>query len=199
MKYLFLIIGTYLIIVNLFQLWQYNQTILHYRDMNRKYYCSIYLNPHPTAFDMSLLDTNDRLSGERFYSKKVLFYSDTSTYILIPDYSEKVLFQTQIGDKSAHATQHDSWLKIETTIKLNNQGIWGGYIHSELKTGDSIKTNRIRMLNPITKMGFYNDYAFYVKIPPYFYNSNFKLFIKSSSKLDIDIKKISIQYLYKQE
>jgi hypothetical protein len=197
MKYLFLIVGTYLILVNLFQLRQYNQNILHYRDMNRKYYFSIYLNPHPSAFDMSLLDTNDRVCNERSYVKKVIYYNDSSTEIRIPEYSEKVLFQSGIGDSSVKVNPEESWLKVEMKMKLNNQGIWGCYIHSELKVADSVKANKIRMLNPITKLGQENEYAFYVKIPAYFYKSNFRLFIKSSSKLDIDLKQISVQYLYK--
>ena len=39
----------YLIYVNIFQIGQYNKTILHYDDMNRTYYSAIYLNNNPTA------------------------------------------------------------------------------------------------------------------------------------------------------
>jgi hypothetical protein len=197
MKYLFFVLGTYLILVNLFQLWQYNKTILHYRDMNRKYYFSIYLNPHPTAFDMSLLDTNDRICNERSYIKKVLYFNDSSAEMRIPEYSESVLFQCGSADSLVTGTPEESWLKVEMKMKLNNQGIWGGSIQSELKAADSVKTNRIRMLNPITKPGQVNDYAFYIKIPAYFNKSRFRLLIKSSSELDIGLKRISIQYLYK--
>jgi hypothetical protein len=197
MKYLFFILGIYLITVNLFQLRQYNQTILHYRDMNRKYYFSIYLNPYPSPLDMSLLDTNDRLCSERHYRKTVLFNADTSIKTTIPEYSEKVLFESKIGNNNVNIAPNDAWIKVEMRIKLNNPGIWGCYISSELKVADSIKINSIRMINPITKAGQENDYAFDIEIPPYFNNSNFKLFIRSSSLLDIDIKKISIQYLYK--
>jgi hypothetical protein len=197
MRYLFFILGIYLITVNLFQLKQYNQTILHYRDMNRKYYFSIYLNPHPSPLDMSLLDTNDRLSSESLYRKTVLLYADSSSKIIIPEYSEKVLFQSKIGNNFVKIAPGNSWIKVEMRIKLNNPGIWGCYINSELKAADSIKINKIRMINPITKQGQENDYAFDIKIPPYFNNSNFKLFIRSSSQLDIDLNKISIQYLNK--
>ena len=53
--------GCYLIFLNLFQLWQYNRGIIHYNDMNRRYYQAVYLNPHPSAAEMSLLDTDEQL------------------------------------------------------------------------------------------------------------------------------------------
>jgi hypothetical protein len=197
MKYLFLVLGLYLIGVNLFQLKQYNQTVLHYRDMNRKYYFSIYLNPHPSPLDMSLLDTNDRLSDERSYNRIALLNSDTSSNITIPENSEKVLFESKVGYALSKKIPASSWLKIELEINIKNPGIWGSYIYSELKKSDSVKQNRIRIINPITRYGQDNDYAFYVMIPPYFNNSDFKLYIRSSSPFNEDLKKISVQYLYK--
>jgi hypothetical protein len=196
-KYLFLALGIYLVFVNLFQIRQYNQTILHYSDMNMKYYFSIYLNPHPSPIDMSLLDTNDRLSNERSYNKKVLFYADTTSKIIIPENSEKVLFQSEIGKNLVRSASGDNWLKIEMKIKLNKPGIWGCYINSELITENAVKRNRIRIINPFVEQGPENDYAFYVKIPPYFYNSDFKLYINSPSQFDADLKNISIQYFFK--
>jgi hypothetical protein len=197
MKYFFSLFGIYLIVVNLFQLRQYNQTILHYRDMNMKYYLSIYLNPHPSPLDMSLLDTNDRMSNERRYHQSALFYTDSSLKITIPEYSEKDLFVSQIGNNITNMAPENSWIKVEMRIKLNKPDIWGCYINSELRVADSVKRNKIRMLNPITKQGQENDYAFDIKIPPYFHNCNFKLYLRSSSQLNIDIKKISLQYFYK--
>jgi hypothetical protein len=60
-----------------------------------------------------------------------------------------------------------------------------------------VKRNRIRIINPFVEQGPENDYAFYVKIPPYFYNSDFKLYINSPSQFDADLKNISIQYFFK--
>ena len=69
--------------------------------MNRKYYFSIYLNPHPSPLDMSLLDTDERLNNEKKYKKQVLWCADTSLKINIPEYSSKVLFESKIGQDSA--------------------------------------------------------------------------------------------------
>jgi hypothetical protein len=197
-RYLFYVFGFYLLFVNLFQIKQYNTGVIHYDEMNRKYYFSIYLNPHPSPLDMSLLDTDERLCNEKKYNKQVLLHTDTSMNIKIPAYSSKVLFEYKIGQSPVKGKPKESWLKVETKIKLNNTGSWGCYINSELKTGDSLKLNKIRMTNAISPQGKENDYAFFVKIPPYFYNSNFRLYISSPSEFDGDLKKISIQYLTKE-
>ncbi len=192
--YLFGCLGLYLISVNLFQIKQYNQGIIHYRDMNMKYYCSIYLNPHPTPLDFSLLDSNDIIRNEEGFIKKALLYSNTSSSFNIPEYSTKVLFESNIQQK---LSVDNTWLKVKLKIKLDNIEPWGCYINSELRKGDSVKLNKVRIINPITKLGKENDYSFYIKIPPYFYKSKFKLFISSSSKFSGELKKQSIQYLYK--
>ncbi len=54
-KYVFYILGIYLMGVNLFQVYQYNKGILHYDKMNYEYYKRIYLNPNVTEEDLKLL------------------------------------------------------------------------------------------------------------------------------------------------
>ena len=194
-RYLFFLFGLYSIVVNLFQIWQYNKTILHYRDMNRKYYCSIYLNPHPTPMNMSLLDTYEMLRSEKDFKKQILFFSDTVWSINIQENSRKVLFESKIGQDSVYRRIGDSWLKIESRIKINSPGMWGCYLNSELSAGDSVKFNKIRLDNAISPQGQPNEYAFYVKIPPYFNKGDFRLFLSSSNIVDGEVQKISIQYL----
>jgi hypothetical protein len=194
-RYIFYVFGLYSIIVNLFQIWQYNKTILHYRDMNRKYYCSIYLNPHPAPLDMSLLDTDEMLCNEDKYEKHVLLFSDTVMNIAIPENSSKVLFESKIGENSSKEAAGEGWLKIESRIKMKSMGIWGCYLKSELISGDSVKFNQIRLDNAISPQGQANDYAFYVKIPQRFAESDFSLYLGTSNKFDGEIQKISIEYL----
>jgi hypothetical protein len=71
LKWLFLVLFAYLLFVNLFQTNQYNKTILHYDDMNRKYYGRIYLNAHPTPIDMSALDSNEIIQQTKYQSKLI--------------------------------------------------------------------------------------------------------------------------------
>jgi hypothetical protein len=191
----FCILGIYLIIVNLFQIKQYNQGIMHYHDMNRRYYFSIYLNANPSPIDMSQLDTKERLCNEKKFSKHVLWHSDTSLNMIIPKDSVFVLCEFKIKPYSEKTRPVSSWLKVESRIKLNHTGLEGYFINSELKVGDSVKQNRIRIINPITRLGQENDYAFYIKVPLNFYNSNFKLYISSSASFDSDLKKLTIHYL----
>jgi hypothetical protein len=196
-RYVFYGLGCYLIFVNLFQISQYNKTILHYRDMNMKYYFSIYLDPHPSPLDMSLMDTDERLCNEKGYSRQILMQTDTTMNIKIPEYSTQLLFASETGQDSAKEIPGEGWLKVESTIKVNNPGMWGSYINSELVANDSVKLNKIRINNALSPNGKTNEYAFYVKIPPYFQRSNFKLYISSSSEFDGEVKRISVQYLKK--
>jgi hypothetical protein len=198
-KYAIYVIGCYLIFVNLFQIGQYGKTILHYRDMNRKYYCSIYLDPNPSPLDMSLLDTDERLCNEKKYEKQVLFKADTSIYINMPEYSEKVLFETILGQDPGRDLKGDTWLKIESDIEILSPGWWGCYINSELSTGDSLKYNRIRIDNAMSKQSKLNEYAFYVKIPSYFHKSRFKLYITSSCQFEADLKRLSVGHFEKMK
>ena len=195
-RYVLIIPALYLIGVNLFQLRQYNKTILHFRDMNRKYYCSIYLNPHPTPVDMSLLDTNDRIRDERPFRKLMLYRADTSLRISMVERSEKTLLDSLIVKNMPGSIPGDRWLKLEMQMKLNSTDAWGSYINAELRREDSTKRNRIRVINPLTRWGEENDYAFYINVPLYFSGSNFRLFITSPSPLEAEVKKISVQYLY---
>ena len=197
-SYLFYVLGFYLIVVNLFQLVQYNLGILHFRDMNKKYYFSIYLNSDPSPFDMSLLDTNEILYNEKNYTKKNLLFTDTSFSFKIPEYSTKVLFEDRIEPDSVKNVLNESWLKVELRIKIKNTGLWGCYINSELKSGDSLKQNKIRLPNAVTKLGDENEYSFYIKIPPYFNKSEFKLFINSGSGFEAEVISNKINYLFKK-
>ncbi len=195
MKYLLILPAVYLVGVNLFQLRQYNQTILHFRDMNRKYYCSIYLNPHPTPFDISLLDTNDRIRDERPYRKRFLLHADTSLPVVLPESSERTLFESAIGPDPLSSPNREAWLKMEIRMKLNGQEAWGSYINGELKYENSVKRNRIRIMNPLVRPGEENEFAFYMKVPGYFSRSRFRLFVTTPVKLDASVTKMSVQYL----
>ena len=58
-KILFFLGALYFIGVNLFQIKQYNEGIIHYHKNNFKYYSQIYLNSTQTPLQLSLLDTDD--------------------------------------------------------------------------------------------------------------------------------------------
>lgn len=160
----FYVLGIYLIAVNLFQINQYNKTILHYDDMNRNYYGRIYLNPHPSPLDMSLLDNEEFLRDESDYEKEILREIDTSLFIKVVRGESKLIFSMELNEGKHNNPATEEWLKIEAEIKIS-KGFSGSYLRSELVTGDSVKQNRVRLFSPISKEGEKNIYAFYVSVP----------------------------------
>jgi hypothetical protein len=193
------VLGMYLIGVNLFQIWQYNKTILHYDDMNRKYYGRIYLNSHPTPLDMSLLDNDEFLPDESGYKKEVLVNSDTSLFIKAQRDESVLFFTTSIRNDSSGNSGADAWLRIEAEIKVN-KGFSGSYLRSELTAHDAAKQNRVRLFSPISREGDKNNYAFYVRVPGAYKSSTLKLFVQSSSDgFEGTMDKIKISRVYRKE
>lgn len=185
-RFLFYGLAFYLIMVNFFQIWQYNKSILHFDDMNRKYYSRIYLNPYPDALDMSLLDTDEWIGNEKRYHKENIIKKITAQNIQIPANSTKIIFQTEIPKVGIGTEQ---WLKIECSI-LGKKGLWKAYLKGSLGK----KENKIRLSNPITKQGQINDYAFYFKIPTGVEDTLFKLSIDSNSAFVGKFEKLRISY-----
>lgn len=195
-RYLFYLAGFYLVGVNLFQIVQYNRTILHYDDMNRKYYARIYLNPHPTPLDMSLLDTNDYLGNEKGYIKQVLVSVDTVRHLQALSNTPISLLKTTILPDSIYKPVAEAWLKVEAEIKVNN-GFSGCYLNSELKLGDCVQHNRVRLFSPISMQGAWNDYAFYLKLPGCARRNTLQLYIYPGNDFDGEVKRIKITTLMK--
>jgi hypothetical protein len=193
-KYAFYILGIYLIGVNLFQVNQYNKTILHYRDMNRAYYSSIYLNPNPSPLNMSLLDNNDVLYNENKYTQSTIIQSDTISTIDITGNSKKILFETQLGLDTTKGTG-EAWLKIEATIYFNLKDTWDCHLNTGLENLEATKYNKVRLVNPIVKKQGDNDYTFFVKIPENLRQSHFVLFLSTGSSLKATLKKYKVKYL----
>lgn len=181
-EWAFYVLAAYLLFVNLFQLYQYNRTILHYDDMNRRYYGSIYLNPHPTPLDMSLLDSNVILANETSYTKEAIHNSDTALHFA----GNAVLFETIL--KGGNNT---TYIKTEATIKAPNC-LWQSYLHMELRVGDSLKHARVRLFSPISVNDDYNDYVFYVQVPAYFQQGSIKVYLTAAGNFDGIVKHISV-------
>lgn len=193
-RFIFYTLGLYLIGVNLFQIVQYNKTILHYTDMNLGYYEKIYLNPHPTPLDMSLLDTNDYLGNESNYKMQVIAHSDTLQRIQSKGNQANLLLATNVIPDSINKQVAEAWLKIEAEIKITN-GFGDSYLSSELQSGSRIKHNKIRLFSPISKAGEFNKYAFYIKIPDYSGKNILRLYIHTNSNFEGLIKHLKISLL----
>ncbi len=185
----FYALGIYLVYVNIFQIKQYNDTVLHYYDMNRRYYSRIYLNKHPEALDMSLLDTDEWLNNEKRYHTETLMSSDSSIQFNVPSGIDFCISESMIMPDSVITVPDRLWLKVEADIKTEN-GMEAGYIHSELSEGGLAKRNHIRLFSPISAENHTNRYAFYVHVPVQFSHSRVKICIRSAN----DIKGIVESY-----
>jgi hypothetical protein len=168
-KYRFLFYGLsiYLIAVNLFQINQYNKTILHFKDMNRQYYSRIYLNPNPNALDMSLLDTKDWLNTEGSYQNGIIENNDSLVYLNGKNnltIYKNLIVETVVSDaKPIKIKEH--YLKLETELFIKN-GFWNSHILTEIISENKVvNSTKIRLFNPIAKDGENNKYANYIKVP----------------------------------
>lgn len=171
--YLLYVVYVYLLLVNLFQVVQYNRTILHYNDMNRKYYGRIYLNPNPSPLDMSLLDNDEMIAGESKYKAVKLIQADTAQIASFPANGSYTLAQSAISETAA-----EQWLKIEARIKAPGC-LWQSYLHAELKMGDSVKHAQVRLFSPISKNNETNNYAFYMRVPQHPAHGQLKVYLSS--------------------
>jgi len=195
-RILFYILGLYLIGVNLFQIVQYNKTVLIYYDMNRRYYSHIYLNPHPTPLDMSLLDTNDYLSNENKYGKVIIAHTDSAHHIKSPQYAHTLVLETTVKPDSLNKAITETWLKIEAEVQVTN-GYSNSYLTAELETGDSIIHRKLRLCNPICVDGKINTYAFFITIPKHTVKNQLRLYTYANSDFEGTVENIKVTYLSK--
>jgi len=197
-RYVFYLLGLYLIYVNLFQLQQYSDTILHYRDMNRQYYGKIYLNRNPSPLDMSLLDTREFLKDEKEYGQSTIVSSDSIVHVRCSNEFSGGVLETSIAQEYLYQAKTDAWVRIESRIKIQS-GFTNSYLNCEIQSGDSVKHSRIRLFSPISRSGESNDYAFYMKVPNLTDPLNLKLYISTMSSFSGSIEEIRIIYLERKE
>ncbi|MDB4088185.1 hypothetical protein N9544_01030 [Flavobacteriales bacterium] len=150
-KFLMFIPALYFIGVNLFQIHQYNTTVLHSRDMNRLYYASIYLNPSPTPLDMSLLDADEFLRNESNYKLEQLFESNNDKDLAVVNNNSDNILNLTIP-------QNITWIKVSCDI-LSEIGYGNSYISYSLNG----EKNDIRLFNAISSENETNSYEFFIK------------------------------------
>lgn len=186
-KWGFYVLGIYLIVVNLFQHEQYSKTILHFYDMNRKYYGRIYLNPNPTALDYSMLDNQDMLRSEKGFTTTTLYQNNTQKTIQFSGNGQLVLCDTQL-----QLTGKETWLRVDARINTQS-GIWGAYLHTGIEAGDTTLRNRIRLFYPTSAENKVQDYSFYVEVPEQFRNGRLKLYINRDGDYKGDVVNTQIR------
>jgi len=145
-------LGAFFIYANIFQIIQYNNGVLHYHDMNWKYYSHVYLNPSPTPLDFSLLD-NDIYIDENDFNKVEIKESNVGGFgksELGPVSLSNVLLQ-----------QRTEYVKVEAEI-TSDVGMGENFL--KLQMGEKVLAE-VRLKRPLAQVGEKTSYAFYAKIP----------------------------------
>jgi len=185
-KWALIPVGGYLIFVNLFQVHQYNDGIIHRRDNNRLYYSRIYLNNSPTAVDMSFLDTDEALEDATGYTDKVIYQSKDTVQI-----NKQPFFETEL------TTKGDTWLRIIAIIKTN-QGFESSYLACHGGQGKRQKKRRIRLFNVTATNGLPSYYEFYYHVPKENRKSKVKFYIDSEFEFSGEMHEFTVIQLTKE-
>ena len=185
-KYLFYLIGIYLIGVNLFQVWQYNRTIIHYRDMNRQYYTHVYLNPNPQPLDISLLDTREYLYEPENYKEHEIASFDTVKKINQGENPNFKILEAQLDENPK-----PQWIKVEASLNAY-KGYYNGFLCCELSGGGMTKLSKVRLFNPISEAKAFNDYAFFIEVPEKNSWETVSVFIQADGGFDGTVRQCKI-------
>ena len=144
-------LSLWLIAVNLFQIGQYNHGVLHYDEMNRRYYGAIFLNPHPSPLQMSLLDQAD-WHGADTLTNPNLWHDDTTKLTLKQG---QPLFDTII-----QARHVSGFLRVQWSLR-SAPGRWNQFLCAALLQGrDTLKARSFRLDNALMNEQEYAHYAF---------------------------------------
>lgn len=137
----------YLMGLNLFQIRQYNQTILHYDDMNWAYYRAIYLNPNPSPQTFSLMDDGVSISPRKLKNPISLWQKDS----LFVDHDQTIisLNRENLNIESV------GYLHLQFELK-SSESLWGKYV--VLSDSVSKSSFRIRLFRPLIREKDWNRY-----------------------------------------
>lgn len=188
------ILFNYLIGVNIFQIHQYNSTVLHYDHMNYQAYRAIYLNPNPSPVDMSMLDTDECPNDEEDLEKLNQFSVDGTYHFDASSDSITSVFVSPIQRLYKDKIKGERWLKISSNVKSE----WGAYdmfIGAELSNDSIIKQRMIRMHNGIMDVSKWNPVQFYFTVPQTSVNDTLKIFLKAPRNQMIDVKDFQLEVL----
>jgi hypothetical protein len=187
-KYVFYVVGLYLIAVNFFQIGQYNTNVIHYKGMNALYYSRIYLDSDPSPLDMSLLDTDEILDDVSNFKRKKLSSSTELQKLTISPNLPAVISETKIGKGKK------GWVKIEANLKATD-GFNSANLHGKILSGTEVKEILFRARNPICTANQYNRYEFFVKVPYSTEETSVIFLITSGEEFNTTLKSYSVSYL----
>jgi len=174
----FYILGSYLTAVNLFQIKQYCRTIIHYNSMNALYYSHVYLNPHPTPLDMSLLDNDEVLNDRLLYTSASVYSHEDPMPVMFAANDSCILFDGNIDTVSV-ATAGCAWLEIFCSVEARPY-LWQSWLAADIYSGNEQKHAQIRLLNGLTEYGD-TRFRFDMSVPANLQHGRVKVYLKSAN------------------
>lgn len=157
-KWMVTIAGLYFIGVNLFQLFQYNATILHYDHMNARYYAAIYLDADPTPLDYSLLDTDERMEMDA--------NSSGDNRVVKTDHAKVVAKLGSEFGVGSFEIKDEKWLDVQLDA-FSKRGMNTAFMTLKCFSGGKvIKEKRFRLFTPQAKEHQREEYEAHVIVPP---------------------------------
>lgn len=162
----------YLISLNIVQHLQYRSGVIHYNDMNRKYYAQVYFNLHPTAAQFSLLDSPDLLTNESAYSKNVVLHTATLDSVYATATQPYVLWRGQTESNT-------EWMRIKLDL-LPERGHRTCNLRWRVWSGDTVyKTNYTRIFYPTSNDQDWTTHVLDIEVPPLARGQNAELTLES--------------------
>ncbi len=193
-RYAWGVLAVFLIGLNLFQLWQYNRTIIHFDDMNPRYYRAIFLNPNPTPLDMSLLDTDEMLRGASDFSSKTVFSMDSTVRIHVSKQPKAVFLEQALHALPGFDPQREQWLRVSAEVTSD----WGAFdtqLITVVKQGDREKRTACRMQNGLCKNKEWNRIEYFFRLPPEWAEGQLSVFAETAVGQDIFIRNVRVELL----
>ena len=193
-KYAGLAMAAFLVYLNLFQIWQYNRTIVHYYDMNRRYYQAVFLKAHPTPLDMSLLDTKERLPSEDGFSRQILFTSDSTVQINTAKRAQHVFLESELSALPGWQPGREQWLRL--TVQVNSAwGAFDSHLVTRLTSDKYSKQTACRLENGICEPGVWNTIDYYFHIPHDYSTGKLTVLAETKVQQDIFLRNLTVHGL----
>jgi hypothetical protein len=169
-RYVIPIVGTYLCFLNLFQLWQYNRTILHFDDMNYSYYKAIYWNTNPSPLDYSLLDS-------------AMVAPDNTIPVQHADYAIRKIKFGYLEASHCKIEHKAKWIHSKMKLKTINGLNSGSYLLEFYQKNKLIHQHAFRLGVPMASDRKWMRYESYLAVPNN--ADSVAMIVKSFSELNV--------------
>ena len=194
---MFLVLFSFLIFLNVFQIRQYNSGILHYNDMNKLYYQAIFLNSNPSPIDMSLLDTKEIIKDQNLFNEISTIKPDSMYLVNKNSNGKAIILDTMINKINGFHAVQEQWFHITAQV-LSAWGAFDTRLELQISNAQTFKRTACRMHNGISVIQDWNTIEFYFQIPENFDAGRLILFVETAAGQDIYVRNVELRLLGKK-